>query len=325
MFARQAGRGGRLTPQAMTVARVKTKNPKLGVHVMTMQDGANVSVIVADDGAVAIDVPMQPNELGDWRAKVAEVTEGKPLKWIVFSSPERVNADTLKMLAPVDKPPPRVLAVPTVIQDAGFQQLYQALEAAQPRAAEPLSPYELRKRGILPEITFGQTITLTFGSAEPVELDLTHVGGCLPGASFVTIRNAGVVFVGDHIATEDPPVMYASSNLDMWIDALAAVEKDKRIVSIVPGRGRVGEHDIVTKTLEFLRAARSGLKRLARNGKARDAVATLVPQLMSTYQAKKNGNINPNAYMFSIAAQSLQLGLEQLYDQIIRKPVEQEP
>lgn len=320
-----AGPGGRPTPHVMTVVRVKTKNPRIGVHAMTMQDGANVSVIVADDGAVAIDVPMQPIELGDWRAKVAEATDGKPLKWIVLSSPERVNPDTLKLLAPIDKPPPKVLAVPTVIQDAGFQQLYQALESAQPRATEPLSAYELRKRGILPELTFGQSITLTFGNAEPVELDLTHVGGCLPGASFVTIRNAGVVFVGDHIATEDPPVMYASSDLDKWIDALVAIEKDKRVVSVVPGRGRVGEHDIVAKTLEFLRAARSGLKRLARSGKGRDAVASLVPQLMSIYQARKNGNINPNAYMFSIAAQSLQLGLEQLYDQIIRKPIEQEP
>lgn len=310
----------------MTVENITTRHAGVTAHVMTMQDGANVSLIVTDECAIAIDLPMQASELADWRAGMSGVTS-KPLRWIIFTSPERVSADTLKLLAPVDKPAPKVISVPTIIQDAGFAQLYAALETAQPRAPEPLSPFDLRKRGILPEITFSEKMALTAGS-QPIYIELMHVGGAMPGASFVFVREAGLVFTGDHVATNDPPVLYANSNLDKWIDALSAIQHDKKLGIVLPGRGHSHDASTVAITLEFLKAARAGLRRLAKAGKSRDAVASLVPGLMAIYHGKDAGSApsvsGSNAYTFSVAGQSLQLGLEQLYDQLLRQMAQEE-
>lgn len=217
----------------MSIETIPTRNPAITAHIMTMQDGANVSLIVTDECAIAVDLPMQASELADWRAGMAAVTS-KPLRWIVFTSPERVSADTLKLLAPVEKPAPKVIGVPTIIQDAGFAQLYAALESAQPRSPEPLTAFELRKRGILPEFTFSEKMTLTSGNP-PVHTDILHVDGVMPGSAFVFVREAGLVFVGDHIAANDPPVLYANSNLDHWIDALAEIQREKKVTIVVPG------------------------------------------------------------------------------------------
>ncbi|HQV69446.1 MAG TPA: hypothetical protein PLJ62_01565 [Thermoflexales bacterium] len=305
----------------MTVENIPTRSPGVTAHVMTMQDGANVSLIVTDDCAIAVDLPMQASELADWRAGMSGVTN-KPLRWIIFTSPERVSGDTLKLLAPVDKPAPKVIGVPTIIQDAGFTQLFAALEAAQPRSPEPLSAFELRKRGILPEFTFSEKMTLAAGS-QPVNIEILHVGGVMPGSSFVFAREAGLVFAGDHIAIDDPPVLYANSDLDKWIDALTAIQHDKKLSILIPGRGKSHDAGAIAITLEFLKNARAGLRRLAKAGKGRDAVASLVPGLMAIYHGKNTASApavsGSNAYTFSVAGQSLQLGLEQLYDQLVRQ------
>jgi glyoxylase-like metal-dependent hydrolase (beta-lactamase superfamily II) len=293
---------------------------------MTMQDGANVSLIVTSECAIAVDLPMQASELADWRAGMAAVTN-KPLRWIIFTSPERVSADTLKLLAPVDKPAPKVLTVPTIIQDAGFAQLYTALESSQPRSPEPLSAFELRKRGILPEFTFSEKMTLSCGNP-PVNIDILHVDGAMPGSAFVIVREAGLVFAGDHIASDDPPVMYSNSNLDHWIDALTELLRDKKLGLVIPGRGKSHDAGTVSITLDFLKNARSGLRKLAKGNKNRAAVAGLVPGLMAIYHGKNAGETpsvsGSNAYTFSVAGQSLQLGLEQIYDQLLRQMAQDE-
>lgn len=310
----------------MSIETIQTRNPAITVHIMTMQDGANVSLIVTDECAIAVDLPMQASELADWRAGMAAVTS-KPLRWIVFTSPERVSADTLKLLAPVDKPAPKVIGVPTIIQDAGFAQLYTALESAQPRSPEPLTAFELRKRGILPEFTFSEKMTLTSGNP-PVYIDILHVDGAMPGSAFVFVRDAGLVFAGDHIVTNDPPVLYSNSNLDHWINALTEIQREKKLVIVVPGRGKIHDASTVTITLEFLKSARSGLRKLAKSHKSRDAVSGLVPGLMAIYHGKNTGETptvsGSNAYTFSVAGQSLQLGLEQLYDQLVRQMAQDE-
>lgn len=153
---------------------------KLHKHIFrhTTGDGLNIGCVVGDDGPVSIDLPMSAEEALAWRAQVGQVTD-KPLRAVVFTSPGRVSSDALAAIAPQ----PGALSIPAVIQDAGFAQLYAALEASQPRALEPLTPAQLRERAVLPDVTFSDSMTIVVAtSAGPLSVDIAALEGMRPAA-----------------------------------------------------------------------------------------------------------------------------------------------
>ena len=273
------------------------------IYMHTTGEGLNVGCVVGEDGAVSIDLPNNPDEALQWRAQIQELTP-KPLRTIIFTSPDRVSSDALKALAPNLG----AFSLPSIIQDAGFNQLYAALEAAQPRMLEPLSPVQLRERAVLPDVTFSNSATFTLGLEDPVRVDMANAGEFIPGSSIVTIRDSGVVFVGWLVAGHEPP-MLRNANVDAWTSALGNLRRNRKIKVIVPASGSAGDLSTMTQTQEYLKAAFGGVKKLVRTHKPREAISTLVPDLLKMY-------MTGNALDHPFIAQRVQGNLERIYDEL---------
>jgi glyoxylase-like metal-dependent hydrolase (beta-lactamase superfamily II) len=282
------------------------------VYVHTTASGLNIGCVVGDDGAVSIDLPMAPEEALAWKAQIAELSP-RPLRAIIFTSPDRVNSEVLRALTPHLGP----FSVPAVIHDAGYNQLYAALENAQPRMLEPLSPVQLRERAVLPDLTFSDSATFTLGLEHPLRVDITHMGGYAPGSSTVSIRDSGIVFTGDHVTVGEPPSL-AQADADKWLKALAALKRNRKIKIVVPGRGPVGELAALDETMAYLKAAQSGVKTLVRRRQPREEVRALAIELAGQYLPKRSAARDKAAAQLAAEAlaQRIQGGLERMYDEL---------
>ncbi len=293
---------------------MKKLHPNVYCSVTT--DGLNIGCVVGDEGAVSIDLPLKADEALHWQSQIRELTP-KPLRAIVYTSTDRVNSDALKALAPNLG----AFSLPAIIQDAGFNQLYSALEAAQPRMLEPLSPVQLRENAILPDLTFSDSATFTLGMDEPVRVDIANAGGYAPGSSIVTVRDTGVVFVGWLAASHEPPWML-TTNLDTWMSTLSGLRRNRKVKMVVPASGPVGDPSMLGQTLEYLKAVNSGVRRLVRTHKPRESVATLVPGLLALYT---DGKAGPPSIEHEVMAQRIQNGLERIYDELIARNTTEPP
>ena len=276
------------------------------VYAHTTTDGLNIGCVIGDDGAVSIDLPLTPDEALQWQAQIKELTP-KPLRAIIFTSSERVNSDALKSLAPNLG----AFSLPAIIQDAGFSRLYAALEAAQPRMLEPLSPVQLRERAVLPDLTFSDAATFTLGLEEPVRIDITNAGGYAPGCSLVTIRDTGVVFTGELVTSREPPSL-ATANVDQWVAVLTGLRRNRKVKVIVPGRGPTGDTSTVAETLDYIKAAYAGVKKMVRLHRPREGASALTTELLEMYvPVSGKAWLDPD-----IIAQRIQSSLEHLYDEL---------
>lgn len=288
------------------------------VYVHTTTEGLNIGCVVGDDGAVSIDLPLNAGEALQWQAQIRELTP-RPLRAIIFTSSDRVNSDALKSLAPNLG----AFSLPTMIQDAGFNTLYAALEAAQPRMLEPLSPVQLRERAVLPDLTFSDSATFTLGLDDPVRIDVSNAGGYAPGSSLVVVRDTGIIFTGDLVTSAEPPSL-ATANIDQWMAALSGLRRNRKMKTIVPGRGPIGDLDAVAETLNFVKSAYASVKKHVRAKRPRENLMTLVPDLLAMYA---NGTSKASRERASTSlssdygmAQRVQVGLEHLYDELTAKP-----
>lgn len=285
------------------------KKLQKNIYYHTTGDGINLGCIIGDDGPVSIDLPLTAEETLSWRAQIATLSE-KPLRAVIFTAADRVSSEALAALAAHPGP----LSIPSIIHEAGFAQLYAALEASQPRFPEPLTPAQLRERAVLPDITFTDSMTLVVGSANPLFVDVKHVGGYSAGSAIVVARDAGIVFAGDLITSKEPPSL-TQSNLDQWSATLTDFKRSLKAATIVPGRGPVADVEAITETLAWLKAARNAAQKLVRGHKTRADAAALAPELTALY-AIKPGKPRRGGPDISLIERRVALSLEYLFDQL---------
>ncbi|MCS7061456.1 MAG: hypothetical protein RMN25_09870 [Anaerolineae bacterium] len=284
------------------------KKLQKNIYYHTTRDGINIGCVIGDTGVVSIDLPSSAEEALDWRAQITALTN-KPLRAVVFTSADRASSAALAALAPHPGP----LSIPAIIHEAGFTQLYAALEASQPKSPEPLNPVQLREQAVLPEATFSEATTIVVGAENPLFLDVKRVGGYSAGSAIVAVRDADIVFAGDLITSKEPAPL-VGCNLDEWIAALTEMKRSLKTAMIVPGRGLVADAETITETLTYLKAARTTVQRLVRSRKTRADAAGLATELLALYPlktSKSRRSVNVSAIERRIA-----LGLEYLFDQL---------
>jgi hypothetical protein len=292
---------------AALTARKLTKH----IYIGTTPEGANLGVIVHEDGAVAIDLPYGAHEAVQWRAEIAKLTQ-KPLRAVMFTSPDRFSGEALNALST-----PRA-KVPGYIQDQGFQALYAQLEASYPHAPELGIPFHVREQACLPELTFAEHASFVLGSRDNAQqIEITHVGGCAAGACFVTVRgngeDSGVVFVGEHVAVDEPPV-FGGGDLEKWARALTALGKARHVRTIVPGRGTLGGGEIVEGTTEFVKALRAATGRVFRKEHpSREDLAAMAPDLASAFDTRRKTRADQQMVEEQYAVR-IRTGLEALFE-----------
>lgn len=271
------------------------------VYLNVTSDGVNIGCVAGDDALVLIDLPQDPMETSAWREALRAEFGERPIRAILYTSSDRLNSESLA-----------VVNATAMLNDAAYAQMAPPQEAPALQVLEPMSMPLIRELGSTPQLTFSQAASVIVGTKQPTYIDIQHQGGYTSDACFVTVREAGILFAGDHVAIGQPPVL-AQGNFEHWQTVLANLKKVKNVTMVVPGRGPTGVPATAgDETLEFIKTATSKVKALVRSNRSRSDVGALVPEMMALY-SKKGAKTNGNA---DAVQRYVRAGLERIYDDL---------
>lgn len=275
-----------------------------GVYIETGFRGVTVGAVVTPDGLICIDSPTLPADARKWRLRLAQASQ-KPIRFVINTDHNRdrvlgnqwFEAPVIAHVATAE----RIRAYPEIFK-AGQPEGGGDYETASGLAGVRIFP---------PSLAFSQELILLKGGRE---VRLMHAPGSAPGAAWVHIPDADVLFVGDSVVVGAFPIL-ADADLDQWIDSLSRLRRARFPAKIiVAGRGGVTNKAGVKPTLDYIRLVRRRVKALIRSGGQRADVANLVPSLMGCFPS-------PDGQRDQIARR-LRAGLEHVYDEIAGVPPE---
>jgi len=271
------------------------------IYIETAFRGVTVGAIIGPEGVLCIDAPTYPADAQRWRQKLAQVTD-KPIQFIVNLDYHRDRILGNHWLeAPIishEFTSERVRMLPEVFRGG----------PSEAGADADLATDLAGTRIIAPQLTFSDRLTLRQGKRE---IHLVHRPGSSPGAVWVEVPEAEVVFVGDAVTNDVPPLMQ-ECDINKWILALTELQKKKYPASIVvPGRGERTLDKAGVKTMDdFLRLARRKIEGMIRAKKTRTEVAALVDGLLED-------NFTLLSHVRDHYARRLRTGLEHVYDSLL--------
>ena len=234
------------------------------IYVETSFTGVNVGAVVTKEGIICIDTPTHSADIHKWRQKLAELSQERIL-FIISTDHHR----------------DRVLGnqwfdAPVIAHTFTSERLRLYPDMIKSNAPESRSEFEPSReqygaRIVPPHITFTQEMTLIKGD---VEIILRHVGGASPGAIWISIPKANVIFTGDTVVTQLHPYV-GEADIARWLTNLDELQKTKPpYKTIVPGRGKIIDKGGVKATQKYLLVLQKKMEALLKNRKASRAMVS---------------------------------------------------
>ncbi len=278
---------------------------KLQKHVYyhTTRDGFNIGCVLHDEGIVSIDLPMSAEETRSWKAELAALGS-QPVRAVIYTSADRVSFEAIE-----------TMNTPVIIHEAARAQLYTPIEVASLNPFDSSVTMIAPAQNKLPEMSFLESTTLSLGmDKHMLSIDVVHEGGHSNGSVFVIPRDTGVVFTGEHVAVGQPPLI-AAGNFERWNEVLATLKKNKKVTTIVPGRGHPGNPSIGTETADYIKVTTSKIRAHIKAKRARNEVTSLIPDLLKLYDLndKTAAKLSIN---LDVVRLNIRAGLERLFDDL---------
>lgn len=241
-----------------------------GIFVENGYHGANVGLVVTEEGGLCIDTPMIPEEAKRWAEQVQDLTDGRIL-FVINTDHHRGH-----MLGN------RFFPAPVVAQQRAWREMrsygdhfrQRVIDSfkKEPDVAAQFADLEI----IVPEVTFRDRLTLSYGDRT---LRLIHLGGHTRASTIVHIQDTKTVFTGDLVWVDQHPYMAQAISKD-WLDGLTALRK-LPIEKIVPGHGPACGREATERISEYIRTVRSRVRQLRRAGHTRtETASTLLAELL---------------------------------------------
>lgn len=257
--------------------------------------GVTLGLINQPRGLVQIDAPPSPEDARSWRAALMGMGTG----------PERV-------LINLDAHPDRTLGVRSmdctvVAHESTAQAFRNRPNTFKAQGEETGANWETipglgSVRWAPPEISFLEHLTLHWGDAPILLLSRP---GPTPGAIWVLLPDAKVVFVGDAVLKGQPPFL-AHADLPAWIETLKTLlEPEYKGFTIVSGRGGVVTPLVIRNQIEMLKRIQDRIEKIGKKKSAVNATDKLADQLIKSFKAPAT---RQRQYL-----QRLRYGLRQYY------------
>ncbi|MFP4345049.1 MAG: MBL fold metallo-hydrolase [Anaerolineales bacterium] len=262
----------------------------------------NVGLIILKEGALVVDSPPRPADARSWLREAQEV--GGVIRYLVVTDAQpdhllgAVNFDAVPLVAAEETA--RFL---NELEDKEWQELLQEAQGRYPDAADELAKVKRRK------VTFSTNCRMYLQRRNP-PLELEVGAGAGPGSLWLFVPDEKVLFAGDTVALNTPPVMERTPDSKEWLNALGALANRISIQRIVPGRGPAvilrGE---LEPEREYLRVMRRTARTLARKGNAGEGLAQATNDIQQTFF--------PDANKKSEKVQRIRRGLQRLVEEVL--------
>ncbi len=253
-----------------------------GVYVELEYRGANVGFVATDEGVIAVDTPILPEEARHWRRQMARVGGGKPLLYMINTDHHRGHIMGNQYFLPAP-----IVAHERAWRDMrgygdNFKQRVIDSFKREPELQAQFSVSTMRI--VRPQITFSKRLTLRKAGRE---MQLIHIGGHTMATAIIWLPVEGVLFVGDTVWIEEHPYMAQSSSRD-WVAGLELIGQIDPAV-IVPGHGPLCGLKEVDYMISFLRHMQERVREFYQKGIGKhETGAALVEDLRSWFNVPQS-------------------------------------
>jgi len=270
-----------------------------GVYVESGFTGVTVGAILGPEGILCIDTPTLAVDARKWRHRLSQLSN-----------------EPIRMIVNLDHHLDRVLGnqwldAPVVTSEAAAERIRAYPESFKGHSPSSGADSELAPAGglsgariISPQFTFSDRMTIHHGRRE---IHLLRSPGPNSGAAWVHLPADRIVFAGDTVVVDVPPIL-AEAETDDWLASLEALKKAPfRNHTLVPGRGRVTDAGELHWLVKYLKQARRKVMRLHERQQDRSALARLIPEFLEYWAV-------PRASQPHMSLR-LQAGLERLWEE----------
>ena len=275
-----------------------------GIYVENGYRGANVGLVLTEEGGICIDTPMIPEQARRWANKVKELTDGRIL-FVINTDHHRGH-----MLGN------QYFSAPVIAHQRAWREMksygdhfrQRVIDSfkREPEVAEQLANLVI----VVPEVTFIDRMSLSYGRRT---LRLIHLGGHTAASSVVYVPDEKILFAGDLVWVDQHPYM-AQANSKEWLDALTHIRK-MAAGRIVPGHGPLCGREATERVSDYIRTMRARVRQLQRAGCSRTETAgTLLEELLPWFPI-------PPERKSKIETQIKQ-GVGKVYDQLAKQDEE---
>lgn len=243
------------------------------VYIEDRFPGLVLGAIKLADGLLLVDAPFRNEDIHAWRTTLSSLG-GKPNKILVISDTQLDRTFGLRGMESL------VVGHQTSVELLQNRSSSARLQDIDPGAA--MIPYDLslNARWMMPDITYTDQISIHLDE-DPVFI--THHPGSHLAGSWVRFDAAKVLFVGDSVATNQPPFL-AWADLDRWIADIELLASDEfRGYKIISARQGRLYHQTISKMTRVLKEIRILVRELAEASEPLEAIKKTVPTLLKQF------------------------------------------
>lgn len=265
-----------------------------GIYYENAYAGVTLGAILLPQGTVMIDAPLRAEDGRAWRAALSYL-----------------GGHSNRLLINLDAHPDRTLGARvmdcTIIAHQKTAQVFRGRPSVfKGQNAESGSEWEtydeaVGTRWAMPDLTFTHELYLHWG---PPDLLLEHHPGPTPGAIWVTIQDAKVVFVGDAVLADQPPFL-TNADIPTWLEALDYLLTNYSDYTLISGRDGLVSTDVVHTLKANLAYILETLEKADKADLSPEEIETLIPKLLAFMKVPPQ--------IEDVYAQRLRHGLVQYY------------
>ena len=201
-----------------------------GIFVENRYPPYNLGLIVLDQGAIVVDVPPRPSHARSWLREVQQQAGHIAYVVLTDAQPDRIIG-AVQWEVPIIAAEETALHLDELCQDK--EQWEELLLAARDRYPEETSAlHNLEPR----RAKLATNRRLLIHCQEP-PLVAESVTGAAPGSLWFFVPAKSILFAGDCVAFNTPPVLEETQSIQLWTKMVAELAQRRQVQRVVPGRG----------------------------------------------------------------------------------------
>jgi glyoxylase-like metal-dependent hydrolase (beta-lactamase superfamily II) len=242
-----------------------------GIYIEDAYLGVTLGALALTHGTILIDAPPCPEDTRSWRAALRNLGSGVNRLLINLDDHNDRTLGARAMECPV---------MAHIETASSFQKRSAIFKGQYPESGGDWE-HCVGLSGIrwaIPSLTYSKRAEL-YWDEQPLYVE--HHPGPTPGATWVVIPQAEVVFVGDLVFPDQPPFL-SNADLPTWIESLdLLISAAFRNYLVVSGRGGLVALETIRKQRRLLKYILKRLTALAARESHPEVTETLIPKLLS--------------------------------------------
>ena len=245
------------------------------VFIETEYDGVNVGAVRTRRGIIAIDVPSYPRQARDWAMRLHTFTP-RAVQYLILTdyhgdrilNARWLNAPVIAHEATADK---------LRSYDKRYPQLLlESLVSRNPEFGRELSQSPVEHASL----SFTRRMQLWKGGCE---VQLFATPGPTAGSIGVFLPDTGVMFTGDTVVTDMPPLL-AEADSAVWLETIKQIQNwPAPIKQIVPGRGKPSTLEALTTLADYIQMMRQRLQTHIQEQRPREEIHSYLLDFLNLY------------------------------------------